>query len=174
VFTIIGVNEGDLAVSVCQPKGDEDVVLFTQQGMAIRFKQEEVRAMGLPAAGVVGIKLADGDIVMSMGVADETHKELEVVLGTTDGKAKRLAFKEYPLQGRGGKGVVTAKLVRDATVADAVMATEEDTIVYITLKGGAKSLKAKNLKRRGRPAAGDEAIALNGNDRLERMMVVVA
>ena len=174
VFTIIGVNEGDLAVSVCQPKGDEDVVLFTQQGMAIRFKQEEVRAMGLPAAGVVGIKLADGDIVMSMGVADETHKELEVVLGTTDGKAKRLAFKEYPVQGRGGKGVVTAKLVRDATVADAVVATEEDTIVYITLKGGAKSLKAKNLKRRGRPAGGDEAIALNGNDRLERMMVVVA
>jgi DNA gyrase subunit A len=173
VFTIIGVNEGDLVVSVCHPKGEEDVVLFTQQGMAIRFKQEDVRSMGLPAAGVVGIKLAEGDIVMSMGVADEANKELEVVLGTTDGKAKRLAFKEYPVQGRGGKGVVTAKLVRDATVADAVVATEEDTIVYITLKGGAKSLKAKNLKRRGRPAGGDEAIALSGSDRLERMMVVV-
>ncbi len=174
VFTIVGVNEGDIAVSVCQPKGDEDVVLFTQQGMAIRFKQEEVRPMGLPAAGVVGIRLDEGDIVMSMGVADVKNKDLEVVLGTTDGKAKRLAFKEYPVQGRGGKGVVTAKLVRDVTVADAVVATEEDTIVYITLKGGAKSLKSKNLKRRGRPAAGDEAIALSGSDRLERMMVVVS
>ena len=173
VFTIVGVNEGDLVVSVCHTTGDEDVVLFTQQGMAIRFQQEEVRPMGLPAAGVVGIKLMEGDIVMSMGIADEKNKELEVVLGTTDGKAKRMVFKEYPVQGRGGKGVVTAKLVRDATVADAVMATEEDTIVYITLKGGAKSLKAKNLKRRGRPAGGDEAIALSGSDRLERMMVVV-
>jgi DNA gyrase subunit A len=142
--------------------------------MAIRFKQEDVRPMGLPAAGVVGIKLAEGDIVMSMGIADEQNTGLEIVLGTTDGRAKRLAFKEYPVQGRGGKGVVTAKLVRDNTVADAVVATEEDTIVYITLKGGAKSLKAKNLKRRGRPAGGDEAIALSGSDRLARMMVVVA
>jgi DNA gyrase subunit A len=173
VFSIIGVNDGDSAVSVCLTKGEEDVVLFTQQGMAIRFKQEEVRPMGLPAAGVVGIKLVEGDIVMSMAVADRENKDLEVVLGTTDGRAKRVAFKEYPVQGRGGKGVVTAKLARDATVADAVMATQEDTIVYVTLKGGAKSLKAKNLARRGRPAGGDEAIALSGSDRLARMTVVV-
>jgi DNA gyrase subunit A len=173
VFSIIGVNDGDSAVSVCLTKGEEDVVLFTQQGMAIRFRQEEVRPMGLPAAGVVGIKLVEGDIVMSMAVADQENKDLEVVLGTTDGRAKRVAFKEYPVQGRGGKGVVTAKLVRDATVADAVMATQEDTIVYVTLKGGAKSLKAKNLVRRGRPAGGDEAIALSGSDRLARMTVVV-
>ena len=70
--------------------------------------------------------------------------------------------------------MVTAKLIKDNTVADAVTAAEEDAIVYITLKGGAKSLKAKNLKRRGRPAAGDEAIAISGSDRLARMMVVAA
>ncbi|MCL4505259.1 MAG: DNA topoisomerase (ATP-hydrolyzing) subunit A [Chloroflexi bacterium] len=174
VFTIIGVTESDQAVSVCQTRGDEDIMLFTQQGMAIRFKQDDVRAMGLPATGVVGIRLLDGDIVLSMGVADETNQKLEVVLGTTDGHAKRLAFKDYPVQGRGGKGVVTAKLTRDITVADAVMATEEDAIVYITVKGGAKSLKARNLKRRGRPAGGDEAIAISGSDRLARMMVVGA
>ncbi|HEY3340833.1 MAG TPA: DNA topoisomerase (ATP-hydrolyzing), partial [Anaerolineae bacterium] len=92
VFTIVGVNEGDLVVSGCHTKGEEDVVLFTQQGMAIRFEQEDVRPMGLPAAGVVGIKLAEGDIVMSLGIADDSNKELEVVLGTTDGKAKRMAF----------------------------------------------------------------------------------
>ena len=142
--------------------------------MAIRFRQEEVRPMGLPATGVVGIKLVEGDIVLSMGSADEKNEKIEVVLGTTDGYAKRLTFKEYPVQGRGGKGVVTAKLVKDITVADAVIATEEDAVVYITLKGNAKSLKAKNLKRRGRPAAGDEAIAISGSDRLARMMVVAA
>jgi DNA gyrase subunit A len=172
VFTIAGVNENDSAIGVCVTHGEEDVLLFTQQGMAIRFKQEEVRPMGLPAAGVVGIKLLDGDIVIAMAVADAKNKDLEVVLGTTDGRAKRLAFKDYPAQGRAGKGVVTAKLVHDATVADAVVATQEDTIVYITLKGNAKSLKAKNLKRHGRPAGGDEAIALSGSDRLAHMMVV--
>ena len=172
VFPIIGVNEGDSAISAAVTRGDEDIALFTQQGMAIRFRQDEVRPMGLPAAGVVGIKLAEGDIVMSMAVLDPKDKEREVVLATTDGKAKRLAVKDYPVQGRAGKGVVSAKLARDATVADAVMAAGEDTIVYVTLKGTAKSLKAKNLTRRGRPASGDEAIALSGSDRLAKMVVV--
>ena len=172
VFPIIGVNEGDSAISVAVTRGDEDIALFTQQGMAIRFKQEEVRPMGLPATGVVGIKLLDGDIVMSMAVLDPNDKEREVVLATTDGRAKRLAVKDYPIQGRAGKGVISAKLTRDATVADAVMADGEDTIVYVTLKGTAKSLKAKNLTRRGRPAGGDEAIALGGSDRLAKMVVV--
>jgi hypothetical protein len=57
-------------------------------------------------------------------------------------------------------------------VADAVIATPEDTVVYVTFKNNAKSLKAKNLTRRGRPAGGDEAIALSGSDYLMRMVVV--
>jgi len=171
VFTIVGVNEGDSCISARKTQGSEDLLLFSQQGMAIRFKQEEVRAMGLPAAGVVGMKLLDGDITMSMVFADE-NSDQDIVLATTDGRAKRVAFKEFPVQGRAGKGVVSAKLVRDATVADAVLAEPDNTIVYVTLKGNAKSLKAKNLTRRGRPAGGDEAIALSGSDLLARMVVV--
>ena len=171
-FPAIGVVEGDSAISARLVQGHEDLMLFTQQGMAIRFKQEDVRPMGLPAGGVVGMKLEEGDIVMSMGIADENSKELDIVLGTTDGRAKRIAFKDYPVQGRAGKGVITAKLVKDATVADAVIANAEDTIVYVTMKNNAKSLKAKNLARRGRPAGGDEAIALSGSDYLMRMVVV--
>ncbi len=171
-FPAIGVVEGDSAISARLVQGHEDLMLFTQQGMAIRFKQDDVRPMGLPAGGVVGIKVEEGDIVMSMGIADEASKELDIVLGTTDGRAKRVAFKDYPVQGRAGKGVITAKLVRDATVADAVIANAEDTIVYVTMKNNAKSLKAKNLTRRGRPAGGDEAIALSSNDYLMRMVVV--
>lgn len=172
VFTAIGLNEGDSVISARLVQGNEDLLLFTQQGMAIRFRQDDVRPMGLPAAGVVGIKLLEGDIVIAMGIADEANKDLDVVIGTTDGRAKRVAFKEYPVQGRAGKGVITAKLVRDATVADAVIAAPEDSIVYVTFKNNAKSLKAKNLARRGRPAGGDEAIALSGSDYLMRMVVV--
>ncbi len=171
-FIIAGVNDGDSVIGVAVTQGEEDIGLFTQQGMAIRFQQEDVRPMGLPAAGVVGIKLEEGDIVMSMAVLDAQASDRDVVLATTDGRAKRMALKEYPVQGRAGKGVIAAKLVRDATVADAVMATPDDTIVYVTLKGTAKSLKAKNLTRRGRPAGGDEAIALSGSDRLAKMVVV--
>jgi DNA gyrase subunit A len=173
VFTLVGVNEGDSVISARMTTGVEDLMLFTQQGQAIRFKQDEVRAMGLPATGVVGIKLREGDIVMSMGIALESKDtDLDIVLATTDGKAKRVAFKEYPTQGRAGQGVITAKLVKEATVADAVLAEPENTIVYVTLKGNAKSLKAKNLTRRGRPAAGDDAIALSGSDLLAKLVVV--
>ncbi len=171
-FPAIGITEGDSAISARLVQGTEDLMLFTQQGMAIRFKQDDVRPMGLPAGGVVGMKLDEGDMVMSMGIADEAAKELDVVIGTTDGRAKRVAFKDYPVQGRAGKGVISAKLVKDATVADAVIATPEDAIVYVTFKNNAKSLKAKNLTRRGRPAGGDEAIALSGSDYLMRMVVV--
>ena len=171
-FALCGVSEGDSVIAARLTRGDEDVLLFSQQGMAIRFKQEEVRPMGLPAGGVVGMKLLDGDIVMALALADESAGDLDVVIGTTDGRAKRVAFKEYPTQGRAGKGVISAKLIKDATVADAVIATPEDSIVYVTLKGNAKSLKAKNLARRGRPAQGDDAIAMSGSDRLARMVVV--
>lgn len=172
VFTAIGLNEGDSVISARLVQGNEDLLLFTQQGMAIRFKQDDVRPMGLPAAGVVGIKLAEGDMVVSMGIADKANEHLDVVIGTTDGRAKRVAFKEYPVQGRAGRGVITAKLARDATVADAVIAAPEDNIVYVTFKNNAKSLKAKNLARRSRPAGGDEAVALSGSDYLMRMVVV--
>lgn len=172
IFTACGVTVGDTVISARLTVGTEDLILFNQSGMAIRFKQEDVRPMGLSATGVVGMKLEEGDILVSMAMADESSGELEVVLGTTDGKAKRMAFKEFPIQGRAGKGVITAKLTKDHTVADAVIATGEDSIVYVTIKGNAKSLKAKNLARRGRPAQGDDAIALTGSDRLARMVVV--
>jgi DNA gyrase subunit A len=171
-FTAIGLAEGDSVVDVRLTQGHEDFILFTRQGMAIRFKQDEVRPMGLPAGGVVGIKLAEGDQVVSMGVLDQTNKSLEVVIGTSDGRAKRMALSEFPVQGRAGKGVAAAKIGNSVTLADAVVAAPEDTITYLTIKNHAKSLKAKHLARRKRAAAGDEVIALSGKDHLARLLVV--
>ncbi len=172
MFTAIGLAEGDQLVDVRLTQGDEDLLLFTRQGMAIRFKQEEIRPMGLPAGGVVGIKLSEGDNVVSLGAANQSNKTLEVVVGTSDGRAKRMAFKEFPVQGRAGKGVVVAKVADGVALADAVVAAPEDTITYLTAKNHAKSLKAKHLTRRSRAAAGDEVIALSSKDRLARMLVV--
>ncbi len=171
-FTAIGLAEGDSVVDVRLTQGHEDLALFTRQGMAIRFKQDEVRPMGLPAGGVVGIKLAEGDQVMSMGVLDRTNKSLEVVIGTSDGRAKRMALSEFPVQGRAGKGVEAAKIGDSVTLADAVVAAPEDTITYLTTKNHAKSLKAKHLARRKRTSAGDEVVALSGKDHLARLLVV--
>jgi DNA gyrase/topoisomerase IV subunit A len=109
---------------------------------------------------------------VSLGAANQSNKTLEVVVGTSDGRAKRMAFKEFPVQGRAGKGVVVAKVADGVALADAVVAAPEDTITYLTAKNHAKSLKAKHLTRRSRAAAGDEVIALSGKDRLARMLVV--
>ena len=83
--------------------GGKEVLLATAQGMAIRFSEEEVRPMGLAAAGVNGIKLGVGDEVIGVQVLPA---EGEVFLIASDGKAKRVEQKDFPAQGRYGKGVI--------------------------------------------------------------------
>jgi DNA gyrase/topoisomerase IV subunit A len=78
-------------------------LLVTAQGMAIRFKEEEVRPMGLVAAGVNGLKLADKDEVVGMEILPA---EGDIFLITSEGKAKRVAQKDFPVQGRYGRGVI--------------------------------------------------------------------
>jgi len=171
-FTAIGLAESDRVVGVQLTQGHEHLMLLTQQGMAICFEQDEVRPMGLPAGGVVGIKLAEGDSVVSLAAIDRSNKALEVAIGTSDGRAKRMAFKECPVQGRAGKGVAVTKISDGVTLAGAVVVAPEDTITYLSAKNHVKSLKAKQLTRRSRAASGDEVIALGDKDRLAHLLVL--
>ncbi|HQU36721.1 MAG TPA: DNA gyrase subunit A, partial [Anaerolineales bacterium] len=103
-FVLVKVNEGDRLISVGLTDGKKkDIFLVTAQGMAIRFKEDDVRPMGLVAAGVNGMKLDDKDEVIGTEVLPS---EGEVFLLTNDGKAKRVEEKEFPKQGRYGKGVI--------------------------------------------------------------------
>ena len=164
---------GDDACAVARlALGSEDVVVFTQSGLVIRFKQEEIRPMGLASAGVVGIKLEKKDVVLAMDLLDSAAADRAVVIGSTDGFAKRTAYKDFPVQGRGGKGVLATKLRPGATIADALVAAPDDTLVYVTSKGSVKSLKAKNLALRNRAAEGESAVALTSRERLIRMVKV--
>jgi DNA gyrase subunit A len=170
-FTAQIVGDDSCAVARLS-HGAEDILVFTQLGMVIRFAQDSVRPMGLASAGVVGIKLEKKDVVLAMDLIDQAARDFAVIIGSTDGRAKRTAFKEFPVQGRGGKGVQSTKLHTSATVADALIAAPEDNLVYVTSKGSVKSLKAKNLALRGRAAEGDEAIALSSRERLIRIVRV--
>jgi len=171
-FTAIGLAEGDRVVGVQLTQGHEHLMLLTQQGMAICFEQDEVRPMGLPAGGVIGIKLAEGDSVVSLAAIDRSNKALEVAIGTSDGRAKRMAFKDCPVQGRAGKGVTVTKISDGVTLAGAVVVAPEDTITYLSAENHVKSLKAKHLTRRSRATGGDEVIALGDKDRLARLLVL--
>jgi DNA gyrase subunit A len=112
-FTLVKVNEGDALGWVRLTDGKADVLLATADGLAIRFSEDDVRPMGLVAAGVGGIKLGERDAIVGLEVLPSKG---EVLLVASDGRAKRCAAALFPRQGRYGQGVVAWKLPRTATL----------------------------------------------------------
>ena len=106
-FTLVKVNDGDRLGWIRLSDGKSDILLMTAKGMAIRFSEDDVRPMGLVAAGVMGIKLKVGDEVIGMELLPQRYG---VFLLASDGKAKRVPPKDFPTQGRYGQGVVAWKL----------------------------------------------------------------
>ena len=107
-FTLVKVNDGDKMVSLRLSDGDKDIFLATRRGMAIRFSEEDVRTMGLVAAGVNGMKLDGEDRIISM---ETLPQKGEVFFLTSSGRAKRVKPEDFPVQGRYGKGVIAWKLL---------------------------------------------------------------
>ncbi len=97
------INEGDELISVMLTDGEKEIVLATRDGMAIRFKETDIRATGREAAGVNGIDLAAGDFLVGAEVVDEAKSILTV---TENGFGKRTSIDEYRLQSRYGKGIM--------------------------------------------------------------------
>ncbi len=107
LFTLVKVNKADKLISVRLSDGSKDIFLATSQGMAIRFNEDDVRPMGLVAAGVNGMKLSKGDRIIGM---ETLPKKGELYFLTASGRAKRVQQDGFPLQGRYGKGVIAWKL----------------------------------------------------------------
>ena len=155
-FTLVKVNEGDVLTSVALTDGKtKDILLATAQGMAIRFTEDEVRPMGLVAAGVNGIKLGDKDAVVGMEILPA---EGETMLVTSDGKAKRLNEKEFPRQGRYGKGVRIWSLGGKVTLAATASGKPTLTVSVHLTKGAAKSARLDAAGVRKRAATKGDAI----------------
>ncbi len=106
LFTLVKVNKNDKLVSIRLSDGKKDIFLATHQGMAIRFSEEEVRSMGLVAAGVNGMKLEEGDRIIGM---ETLPRKGELFFLTASGRAKRVKENDFPIQGRYGKGVIAWK-----------------------------------------------------------------
>jgi DNA gyrase subunit A len=155
-FVLARVNEGDRLGWVGLTDGlKKDILLVTAQGMAIRFKEDDVRPMGLIAAGVNGIKLDDG---VELVGAEILPAEGEIFLMTSDGKAKRVAEKEFPTQGRYGKGVAVWALPRNVTIAGVVSGKPNHIATIHTSKGAPKSARLDSATIRKRAATKGDAI----------------
>jgi DNA gyrase subunit A len=147
-FTLVKINEGDRLVSVGLTDGKKkDILLATALGMAIRFSEEDVRPMGLVAAGVNGMKLDDKDEVVGMEIFPI---EGEALLMTSDGKAKRIQPTEFPSQGRYGKGVSVWSLSGKTKLVGIVSGKPNEVATLHMSKGAAKStrLDAAAIRKR--------------------------
>ena len=129
----INLDEGDELVFVKHTTGENDIVIATKEGKAVRFKETEARVMGRTARGVKGIKLREGDFVVGVAIADENK---QLITLTENGFGKRNRFDSYTAHNRGTSGVICQKLT-EKTGALAGIATvgENDDIMIITEDG---------------------------------------
>ncbi|MBN1979454.1 MAG: DNA gyrase subunit A [Anaerolineae bacterium] len=161
-FVVMGVEDKDALSWAEVTTGADEVILVTAEGKAIRFKEDEVRPMGLPAGGVMGVKLGGKeDRVVAMAIA-RSRSDLFVI--AEDGRAKRAPLSEYPTQSRYGQGVITARFSAGVKLAGACVIQSGDPIVLITDKGAAKTIRGRSAPRMGRATQGQEVIALRGRD----------
>ncbi|MBK7316772.1 DNA gyrase subunit A [Candidatus Villigracilis affinis] len=155
-FVLARVNEGDGLGWVGLTDGKKkDILLVTSSGMAIRFKEDDVRPMGLVAAGVNGIKLDDNDEVVG---AEILPAEGEIFLLASDGKAKRVDQKDFPSQGRYGKGVRAWDLPKKITLVGAVSGKPNHMATIVLAKGAPKSARLDTAAVRKRASSRGDVI----------------
>ena len=154
-FRVGNVNDGDSLGWVVLSDGTKEILLVTALGMGIRFKEDEVRPMGLVAAGVNSIKLGVGDEVVGVQVLPQPGV---LFLISTDGKGKRVEFKDFPVQGRYGKGVITWELPRGVRLAGLGMGKPNSIVTLHLLKAAAKQSRLDEAPLRKRSAVRGETV----------------
>jgi DNA gyrase subunit A len=148
---IIGINlrEEDELVGAALLGPEDDLLLVSKQAQAIRFtaNDDTLRPMGRATSGVIGMRFAEGDELLAMEVVRE-GMDLDVLVATDGGFAKRTPIEEYPVQGRGGKGVLTAKITsRRGGLVGAVVIDPDDELFAITSNGGVIRTPVKPVRR---------------------------
>jgi len=148
----VSLDKGDELIAVRKTSGNNDLIIGTRNGLAIKFNEEDVRDMGRTAHGVRGIKLEKGDEVVAAEVADEKTAVLSVA---ENGYGKRTRIEDYPLQGRGGKGVISIKLTeKGGKVVGLLQVRDEDEVVMITGSGKLIRTRAQDISIMGRNTQG--------------------
>ncbi|GAB4294607.1 MAG: DNA topoisomerase (ATP-hydrolyzing) subunit A [Thiohalomonadaceae bacterium] len=162
---IIAVDlvDNDQLVGVDLTDGTRDILLFTDAGKVIRFNESDVRSMGRVARGVRGIRLRDGQQVVSLIVAADG----DVLTATENGYGKRTPISEYPLHGRGGQGVISIQTTaRNGAVVGAVLVNDSDEIMLVTDGGTLVRTRVAEVSVLGRNTQGVTLIRLGEGEKL--------
>lgn len=169
---VIAVNfreEDDELIGASLCSADDDVLLISRKGQAIRFAadDEQLRPMGRATSGVTGMKFRDGDALLSMSVigADMPEDDRFVFTVTDGGFAKRTAVSEYRQQGRGGLGIKAMKLNEDrGSLVGGLVVQESDEVIAIKTSGQITRSAVADVPAKGRDTMGVKFVAVAGND----------
>ena len=160
LFTLVKVNEGDEFLSSSLLLGEPEIFILTQKGMGIRFPSQEVRTMGLIAAGVNALKLANGDQVVGLTVLDGKS---ELLLVANDGSGWRMEEEAFPTQGRYGAGVIAAKLNSNKLVGLAYGKKNYQLNLHLQ-KAAAKTIRIDQIPAGKRATSGKKLIEVKSGD----------
>jgi DNA gyrase subunit A len=161
----VDLDEGDRLIGVAMTDGKHDVMMFSDEGKAVRFDENDVRPMGRNARGVRGMRLTNEGKVIALLVAE--NEQQSVLTATEKGFGKRTSIAEYTRHGRGAQGMIAIQTsARNGKVVAATLVTEDDEIMLITGAGVLVRTKVKGIREMGRSTQGVTLIGLDDGDTL--------
>ena len=148
----IKLRAGDELVGVLHSSGEDDILMVSRNGQAIRFNEKLARPMGRATSGVAGMRLRKGDEVIA---ADIARNDADLLVVTKNGFGKRTRIDQYPVKGRGGLGVKTVQLTEArGQLAGALVVREGDQVMLISTGGTVIRIPADGIKQSGRATQG--------------------
>jgi DNA gyrase subunit A len=150
----VSLDDDDELAWVRRSHGNGDIILVTRLAKAIRFAEDDVRPMGRPAAGVIGIRMDDSDEVVAAEVVLPEHEDCALLTVSTRGLGKRTKLEEYRQQGRGGQGVTAMKLPKGARIAGAAIVRDGADAMLISTEGVVIRIPVEQISVIGRSTQG--------------------
>ena len=169
----IGLEENDELCWVKLAKSNDEIIIGTACGMAIRFPIEDLRPLGRSARGVNSMKLRTGDSIVGCDVVPRDY-DADLLVVTSDGFGKRSKLSEFRTQNRGGIGLIATKFKStESRLVALTIVEEKDEIMLVTSNGIVTRIKAGDISRQGRPATGVKAQNLVDGDTVVSVTKIV-
>ena len=167
----IKLRDGDELVGVLHSSGDDDILMVSRKGQAIRFHEKLARPMGRATSGVTGMRLRKDDEVIA---ADIARNDADLLVVTKNGFGKRTRIDQYPVKGRGGLGVKTVQLTEArGQLAGSLVVREGDQVMLISTGGTVIRMAADGIKQSGRSTQGVIVMRLREGERVSTLARVV-
>ncbi|HXV33179.1 MAG TPA: DNA gyrase subunit A [Gaiellaceae bacterium] len=167
----IKLRDGDELVGVLHSSGDDDILMVSRKGQAIRFNERLARPMGRATSGVTGMRLRKGDEVIA---ADIARNDADLLVVTENGFGKRTRIDQYPVKGRGGLGVKTVQLTEArGQLAGSLVVREGDQVMLISTGGTVIRMAADGIKQSGRSTQGVIVMRLRDGEHVSTLARVV-